>query len=429
MTLFMVAASLFMLLGVAGLAIDLVSLYVARSEAQRAADSAALAGAKTLVGYISGTVISFAAQTAARDAAKTAGGQNLVGGQAAQIDPNNDVSFDLTNPQNPRITVQVNRTAASAAAGFGNPMPTLFMRAFGVTEKDVSAVATAEAYSPSGGGPSVCTGCVKPWIMPNCDPNHDSELDTMFCSTDRYVDEVTGTIINSGPVATGGVIGQTIVIKPSEPGEAPAPSQFYPIQIPPGTDPAICPECAGTAGGSEGPGAALYRRNISCCNTNKLYCGQTVDVDTQTGNMVGPTRQGVQCLIHQGPGGSGGQDELISALPPLFLGGDNNPIPALVGKNINQSDSVVTLPLYDGHNMCPGGAGSCGTVTIVGFLQLFIIEANVGGSPPGRVTAVVLNVAGCGAGGGGTTSCGGGGGGGGPIGGGYTPFPVRLIRQ
>ncbi|MGH9784280.1 MAG: hypothetical protein ACRD88_08840, partial [Terriglobia bacterium] len=75
---------------------------------------------------------------------------------------------------------------------------------------------------------------------------------------------------------------------------------------------------------------------------------------------------------------------------------------------------------------------SCGTVTIVGFMQLFVIEANVGGSPPGRVTATILNIAGCGVGGGGTSSCGaggGGGGGGGPIGGGYTPFPVRLIRQ
>src|SRR5882672_1139925 len=39
------------LMGMAALAIDLVTLYVAKAQAQRVADSAALAGAKTLVEY------------------------------------------------------------------------------------------------------------------------------------------------------------------------------------------------------------------------------------------------------------------------------------------------------------------------------------------------------------------------------------------
>jgi uncharacterized membrane protein len=44
-----VAVSLVALLGMAALAIDVVTLYVARSEMQRAADAAALAGAKAFV--------------------------------------------------------------------------------------------------------------------------------------------------------------------------------------------------------------------------------------------------------------------------------------------------------------------------------------------------------------------------------------------
>ncbi len=44
-TLFLVAASMVVILGLSALAIDLVSFYVARSEAQRSADAAALAGA------------------------------------------------------------------------------------------------------------------------------------------------------------------------------------------------------------------------------------------------------------------------------------------------------------------------------------------------------------------------------------------------
>jgi hypothetical protein len=426
MTLFMVAASLFVLLGTAGLAIDLVSLYVARSEAQKAADAAALAGAKAFVDttFITGGVLQSQAQAEAREQAKTVGGENTIIGQPVQI-ADADVTFNFSNPQNPRITVQVNRTTAT-----GNPVPTLFMKAFGVTATDVSVLATAEAYSSSGGGPPVCTGCLKPWILPNCDPDPAHGGSPTSC-TANYVNESTGAVVNPGPYPNG-VIGQLLTLKYGQPQEAPAPSQFYAIQIPPGTDPAVCPACAQDPGGSEGPGAAIYRHNISCCNTNRLYCGQTVAINLETGNMVGPTGQGVRCLIHQGNGNSGGQDILDPTVSPFTItGGSNNPIPGLQGQIITSSDSIVTVPLYDGHELCPGG--SCGTsVTIVGFMQMFVRRVT---NPQNTVEAYILNVSGCGAGGGGTMSCGtggsgggGGGGGGGPVGSGYTPFPVRLIR-
>ena len=48
-TIILVAVALVSLLGMAALAIDVVTLYVARSEMQRAADAAALAGAKAFV--------------------------------------------------------------------------------------------------------------------------------------------------------------------------------------------------------------------------------------------------------------------------------------------------------------------------------------------------------------------------------------------
>src|SRR6266436_4952709 len=50
-TVAFVAVSIFALVGMAALAIDLVTLYVAKAQAQRVADAAALAGAKTLVEY------------------------------------------------------------------------------------------------------------------------------------------------------------------------------------------------------------------------------------------------------------------------------------------------------------------------------------------------------------------------------------------
>lgn len=118
------------------------------------------------------------------------------------------------------------------------------------------------------------------------------------------------------------------------------------------------------------------------------------------------------------------------------MGGAANPNPALVGQAISSSPSIVTVPLYDGHPLCPGG--SCGfTITIVGFLEVFVEKV---GPPQSTTTGYIMNVAGCGAGGSGGGSGGGGSGGGGTGGGGGGGsgtitggiggglLPVRLIR-
>src|ERR1700722_4352262 len=70
MILYLVAAGVGLLIGFLGLAVDLVSYYTVRSEAQRAADAAALAGASVFVtsgctGGVSGVAcISAAVHTA-----------------------------------------------------------------------------------------------------------------------------------------------------------------------------------------------------------------------------------------------------------------------------------------------------------------------------------------------------------------------------
>src|SRR5260370_3628561 len=168
-SLFMVAAAMVVILGLAALAIDLVSLYLGRSEAQRSADAAALAGATIFVasGCTSGSGCS-STQTAATNEAISVGNQNLVGGVSPGIQTS-DVIFDFSVPGDPRITVTVQRTAAR-----GNAMPTFFANIFGISTVDVSAVAKAEAYNPSGAtsGPPIGAFCVKPCLLPNCDHSH-----------------------------------------------------------------------------------------------------------------------------------------------------------------------------------------------------------------------------------------------------------------
>jgi len=430
----------FILLAISALAIDLGVLYVARSEAQRTADGAALAGAKSFVssGFLSGAITQIEAENIARQEAIDVAAQNTVGGQTALVAPG-DVTFDFSAPGNPRLSVLVQRTAAS-----GNPMPTLFARAMGIMEANVSAVATAEAYTPSGGNIPVGTGCMKPWVLPNCDPSHTSPVNSDCPTGEAYFVDSAGDVANPGPVGAGGVIGRTLTLKPGLPSEAPAAGQFYPIQIPPGSTPAICPDCASQPGGSEGPGGALYRFNIACCNTNQFVCGQQATVDEQTGNMVGPTNQGVQCLIHQtrpncnANANTCGQDWIADPpnQPFAWTGGTNNPNPALRSQTITSSESLVTVPLYAGAPLAPGESGPSPVVTIVGFLQLFIEKV---GNPQSTVTAHVINVAGCGTGGSGGPGPGGGSGGGadgsGSGGGGVitgpggSPFPIRLVRQ
>ena len=394
MTIVTVAVAMVGLLGISALTIDVVSFYVARSEAQRAADGAALAGANQFVasGFTTGAVSQSQVQTLATNEAIAVGDQNQVGGQNPNVQAG-DVTFNFSVAGNPRITVTVKRTAAN-----GNAMPTFFGKVFGINTVDVSATATAEAYNPSNGGPPVAATCMKPWIFPNCDPNNTNPAQqNANCpgtpTPGTFFDPVTGQVSRPGKISDSppGVVGEFLIVKPGNPQTAPAPSQFYPLAL-------------------GGTGSATYRSNIEACNAITFSCGKQT-VSLETGNMVGPTAQGVDVLIHQP-----GQDTIsISPSGITITGGTSNPNPALIGKTITSSDSIVTVPVYNGGPLCPGK--SCGgTVDIIGFIQMFIKDER---NPQGTVEAYVINIAGCGSGRGGTS----------PVtSGGVSPLPVRLVQ-
>src|SRR5260370_20955886 len=80
-SLFIVGAAMLMLIGLLGLSIDMVALYLGKSEGQRAADAAALAGAQEFVisGFTSGLVSQATVQTLATNQAVAVGQKNLVG--------------------------------------------------------------------------------------------------------------------------------------------------------------------------------------------------------------------------------------------------------------------------------------------------------------------------------------------------------------
>lgn len=165
-TIILVAVSLVSLLAMAALAIDVVTLYVARGEMQRAADAAALAGAKA---FVDSGVTSDPA-----NAARQALSQTMATTVINSILPQNKISgappilagapaFDFTRPGNPQISVTLQRT----------DLPTFFSRIWGARLSTVSASAVAEAYNPGNAPanyPPIAPKCVKPMLVANQDP-------------------------------------------------------------------------------------------------------------------------------------------------------------------------------------------------------------------------------------------------------------------
>jgi hypothetical protein len=192
-TILFVALAMVSLLGMAALAIDVVTLYLARSEIQRAADTAALAAAKAVSDsgfttlpttdphYIDGSaqLLAQGMATAAINPFISANAPNLVAGTVPLLVGSPTV--DLTHQGDARITV--NLKSAN--------LPTFFSKIFGRGASNVTAIAAAEAYNPSNSATPItpiAPRSVKPWLVANLDP---------FSTTNTPFVTPTGTIEQS----------------------------------------------------------------------------------------------------------------------------------------------------------------------------------------------------------------------------------------
>jgi hypothetical protein len=458
-TMALVAVSIVSLLAMAALAIDVVTLYVAHGQAERAADAAALAAAKVLADSgvttdpSNGSSPSFwnTACTAAVGEATAVANQNLIAGQTPSTV---NVTFPAfagstctgSSPPvfgiDPQVTVQVTVTS----------VPTFFARIWSKASSSVSASATAEAFNPSdstslaGNTVPIIPLGIKPILLPNCDPSsahtgHQSSA--CLAALDTFIDPSIGTITNPGAYSSGGVIGETFTLQanctagapakctPGSPGlvGTPTPTSlgYYPLTLP--TTAGYL--CSGTCGTGLPTG---FEQDLGCVNLYPLACGQTAQLDNSDANPNGSSglaQTAGQCLIHettqsytQNCGATLDQDCLDASTGPPYTmkAGASNPLIGVqiqpsgivsVNDPISISDSVVNLPIYQ-----PAGAPSAGaTVTIIGYLQAFLDDVD----PNGVITVHVLNVAGCGSSA--TTS---------PaskVAGAGTAIPVRLIHN
>jgi len=348
MTLILVALCLFVFIGIAALAVDVGVLYTARTSAQHAADAGALAGAGTFV------LQPTASQPAtAVDAAVRITNSNNVLGTPAGVTAS-DVTVDLVNR---RVTVVVPRYASR-----GNAIALYFARIFGLTTSDIVASATAEASKTP-----TASSCIKPIYIPNTSLSQLGSA-TQACNASPLpqimlnpANGQTSAWMNTLPNRG---YGAPITLKPNSPPGALVPSQYYTLDL--------------------GSGAATYRCVWSGCmsdptcgaNLSIVQCGSQYPV--KTGNMVGPTQQGVDGLIGNPPDTWGGIGDYISP----------------GGTHSSTSHSLTVAPVWDNcaQTINPGTNGQ--QVTIIGFVEIF-----VDGIQGQNVVGHVVNPMGCGVGG------------------------------
>jgi Flp pilus assembly protein TadG len=419
---------LFIVGAMAALAIDVVTFYTARSEAQTAADAAALAGARELAnsGLTSSTAGPAAAETLATTMAKQVATRNEVGGRTLNPSTEVTVTFNDSDPSfktNPRVTVQTTRT----------DLPTFFARIWGNTAVRVQASATAEAYNPSGvnalglgGGAGVipvAPTCVRPWILTNVSPNNTA-LTIFNPSSGAIADSGLLGWSSAGPPAASTRLRAlcedcTTLPAPPDPTKPTWVWAYYPA------DPALTnfpPPSAASVSCAVNPGFTPYQLSVAGCVQRPIGCNSTVNIDTSNyPSRDAETGSAVNCLTHSNANEGDSIDPASGPpLPFQFLAGADNPVvqagalPAAT--DILVSDSLVTVPVYNSSTSAP-----VGPVTIIGFVQLFLNPdgrgAPVAGGNGGHIRTTVINLAGCGTGASGQPI----------LGNGASPVPVRLL--
>jgi hypothetical protein len=413
---------LFVVGAMAALSIDVVTIYTARSEAQLAADSAALAAARVLANSgatsdTSGTLMTSATPIAQAVAYQVAE-QNQVGG--TNLTPFQiTVSFGTANPTNSTVNVKVQAN-----------LPTFFARVWGSTQVTVGATATAEAYNPSatsaitaGGAtrPTVAPMCVKPWLLPNISPRPGAAGSQIF-------DPATGAILDVSLLGwvtpPGGPHLRTVctgAAQQSCAGPTPTAWWYYPGTTDPTTGNFPAPSassvtCSGCTGFNN------YQLSIAGCVQTPISCNATVSVDqTPDGARDTETADPVNDMTHATTNKGDSVDTSVTPSPPFqFLAGDDNPVPGTKGNDVMVSDSLVTVPVIN-VDSASGLPPAYPTVQIIGFVQLFLNPNGTAspstGTGAGHIRTQVINLAGCGTVASGT-----------PIfGNGASPVVVRLI--
>jgi Putative Flp pilus-assembly TadE/G-like len=350
------------------LAIDVGMFMTARSQAQTSADSGALAGAIALVfNDWNDRTPSGPAVQGALSAARS----NQVISTTVSVTPA-DVTFPLDSQGQPSLVkVDVYRTGAR-----GNPVPTLMGSLFGVQNADIVATATAQAALAN------AEKCVLPFTIP--DRWREASTGQLSQPTDTYDPAQGDTYVPPGDAATytgydaARDKGMEITLKANNTSKVTA-SFYNPWDLP------------GSVGASD------YRNNIDSCNPALIHYNHD-EYPPENGNMVGPTKQGMDDLVNQDPG--------------AYWDTSCNCIQGSKYDNVMNSPRVARIPLYDPQVFLDGPAHGknidLSFVNMIGFFiepltgpgevkgRIFpitgIYDSSAGPAPPGTFPKVIMLV-------------------------------------
>lgn len=378
---------LFIVAALAALAIDLVTFYTARSEAQLAADSIALAAARVLA---NSGMTSDPTNATARDRA-----ENLASNIAVQEAKLNPVGGRFLNPGAGEVTISFDNTQA----GVGNPrvvvqvsradLPTFFARIWGRTQIAVGASATAEAFNPSfsasvalGAAAPVAPSCVKPWLLPNLNPINPG---TIFDTVNGGIQDVS--LLGQTPDPGGSGKGLQVACSNCTVPPVPSPAawQYYPGSQTDFPAPSqALPACSA--------GFNAYQLSIAGCVQHPIVCGQNGNVNLDPVNPAptdADTAAAVTCLTHA----QNDQADRVDKPPPppqaqpfQFIAGNDNPVVNARGHDVMVSSSLVTIPVVDSFGASPA--------KVIGFVQVFLNPD--GTQAASGAPAMIVNLAGCG---------------------------------
>jgi Flp pilus assembly protein TadG len=357
--LVVLAGGFVLLLGFAALAVDVGVLYSSHTSAQRAADAAALAGAFTFVTDPSADdLVTLATNRATKTAI-----QNQILGQTIQ---DSEVNVTVQSALR-RVTVDVT-----------HPVSTFFAKALLAGSATVHARATAETASTATGA-----RCVKPWFIPNSTFAPEGVNACGACS------DMGNSLVVIPPDNTANrdfintQRGQLFTLKAGTPGGAIAPGQFYAIDIV-----------------DRNTGADIYRESIAGCPVEAGISCLGI-YSTKTGNMQGPTLQGIE-------GGTNLVGRLLNSPSPDTWAGYTQGVASFyengdTSRHVDTSSQMIVAPLW---NVCTPTldcsdpdrpkfpTGTSTDLQVVGFALLFI--EGLGGNGNTDVLARLLDVQACG---------------------------------
>ena len=378
-------AGLLALLGITALGVDVGYMYTARHELQRCTDTGALAGASA---FIQGSWSDPGVRALADSRARAFASKDKVA--TSTLAPASEVSVAF--PAAERVRVQASRT-----------VPLFFSRLFLGPTKTITAYSVAEA---SAAGSNVKG--LKPWGIPfpwedttGNDEYDDGETVYRDCPPEGYAKAALSPRTNGTPATGGGARPDSLLARTTKwlADTLTAPSAIACHLPPPPPETPTSGFCVGTrvilkigtpknspknpsgipslqqesghffALALDGGGGSVYRDTIADGSRNPFGIGDAATLEP--GNMVGPTRQGVNELITGDPTSRWNE---AAGLP------ESNQYRAGDGSWMN-SPRVVRIPIYDPEVALNQGRS---TMVIASFAGFWIESIGTQGTVIGR---------------------------------------------